>query len=143
MSHIGVSGDTLSKCRRSAQLSCPVINRSRTNLRRARWLISPKAFRDSVSNSVANIDGSVPAVQVTLSNCCRNVLSVHLSIPFVTPAGWPEPTEPHSARPLPNAKTAAVPRSHRPNRLRPQWHQILVSTDPNSFTPQTGALSSM
>ena len=59
------------KCQWSAQLSCPAINRSRTNRRRVMWPISPKAFMANVSNSIANIDGSVPATRVIFSNCRR------------------------------------------------------------------------
>ena len=37
----------------------------------AMWPISPKAFMANVSNSIANIDGSVPAAQMIFSNCRR------------------------------------------------------------------------
>ena len=61
---IGVSGGTLSKCRRKSQLSCPAINLSRISRSRPVCPISPNAFTANVSNAVAKITGSSPTFLV-------------------------------------------------------------------------------
>ena len=44
----------------------------------------------------------------------RNVRSAHPPVLLATLAGVPEPTEPHSRHPPPNARAAAMLRLHRP-----------------------------
>ena len=68
---IGVSGDTLSKCRRRSQFLWLAINRSRIKRNRAVCPMSPKALTPNVSKAVANMAGSSPTVLVVLSNCLR------------------------------------------------------------------------
>ena len=71
ISRIGVSGGTLSKCRRNSQLLCPATNRSLMIRSRAVWLMSPNGLIANVSNSVAKMDWSSPDVRVVRSNWRR------------------------------------------------------------------------
>ena len=66
---IGVSGETLSKCRRRSQLLWPAINLSRISRSRAVCPMSPKALTANISKAVATIAGSSPIVLVVRSNC--------------------------------------------------------------------------
>ena len=60
MSRIGVSGPTLSRCLRREHSACPAMNLSRTSRNRTDALTSANALLASVSNSMANTDGSSP-----------------------------------------------------------------------------------
>ena len=71
MSRRGVSGGRQSKCRRSSQLSCLAINRSRINLRRSTWPMSPNALTANVSKAIAKLEGSSPGFRTVLSNYRR------------------------------------------------------------------------
>ena len=68
ISWMGVSGGTLSRCRRKAQLSCPATNRSHIRQSRAVGPMSPKALTANVSSAMAKIDGSSHSFLAVLSN---------------------------------------------------------------------------
>ena len=58
ISRMGVSGGTLSRCRRRAQFGWPAMNRSRISRVLVLGPISPNALTVSVSSATANFDGS-------------------------------------------------------------------------------------
>ena len=71
ISRMGVSGGTLSRCRRKAHLSCPATNRSGMMRSRTVEPMSTKALTASVSSAMAKIDGSSPSIWAVLSNWRR------------------------------------------------------------------------
>ena len=67
--HIGVSGPSLSKCLQREHSGCPAMNLFSTSCKRTDAFTSANARRTSVSNSIANTDGSSPGLREALPNC--------------------------------------------------------------------------
>ena len=71
ISQMGVSGGTLSRCRRRSQFGWLAMNRSRIRRVLVFGPISPKVLTASVSSAKANFDGSSPSCLTVLSNWRR------------------------------------------------------------------------